>query len=242
MKLRHIECLCLLFGMASFGTALAQDNTIYIDQVGAGSNIDLTQDGSGNIIAGNEAGTSAMKIEGDNSSVSIDTVGDSNKVIGNFIGTTDTTINVDGDTNTLAVDVDPSDIYGGENSDIKIDLDGNNASIDLDIATEDQATGLVLDWTLQGDYFNLDYNIDSNDADSYLDIDGDNVSIAYDADGYDGHTSSITGVGNNIDITIDQQSTLQSDNVTVEFSGSGTTASPATLCISQSDSGTATGC
>ena len=233
--------MCLLFAMTSYNAA-AQDNTIYIDQVGSGSDINLTQDGSGNIIAGSLDGTTAMKIDGDNSAVSISTVGSTNKVIGNIIGTTTTVIDIDGDTNSLAIDVDPTDTYGGDSSDIKIDLDGNSASIDLDIATDDQATGLVLDWTLLGDYFNLDYNIDSNDVDTYLDIDGDNVSIAYDADGYDGHTSSITGVGSNIDITIDQQSTLQSDNVTVEFSGSGTTTTPATLCISQSDSGSATGC
>lgn len=233
-----------LFAMLIMTTsAYAADNLIYIDQVGAGADIDLTQDGDSNIIAGSSDGSTAMKIEGDNSSVSIDTVGDTNKVIGNFIGTTETDINIDGDTNTVNIDIDPDDVYGGQNSNITIDLDGNNATVDLDVATEDSATGFTALWTILGDYFNADVDVDANDVSITLDLDSDNTDFTYDGDGYDGHEVDITGTGNYWDITVEQQSTLQKDSVTIEYSGSGdATTGDATICVSQSDSGTAVGC
>lgn len=241
------KLLCLKFGLVIALTivtrvSIADDNKIYIDQVGSSATINLTQDGSNNVIAGSADGTTAMTIDGNNSTVTIDTVGDSNKVVGNLVGTTTTTINIDGSSNELNVDVDPEDIHGGSDSTISIDLDGDSANIDLNVAENDLATGLNLDWTLLGDYIDISFDVDSTDVDSTLDIDGDSVNINYDADGYAGHTSSVTGVGSYVDITIDQQSTLQADNVTVEYDGSGSANTPSTICISQSDSGTATGC
>jgi hypothetical protein len=50
------------------------------------------------------------------------------------------------------------------------------------------------------------------------------------------------GTTNYWDITVDQQSTLQADSVEIEIEGSGTSTTNNTVCISQSDSGTATGC
>ena len=221
------------------------DNAVYIDQVGSGADIDITQDGSGNKIGANDTDTTKMKIDGTDVTVSIDTVGDTNKVLGNIIGDSNVLdLNVDGDTNTVKIEIDPTDTYGAGSGDFMIDLDGNNNTLDLAVGNNDQATGADVDWTVDGDYNNVAADIDVNNATNAIDFLGSNVTIDIDVDGYDGHSFTLDGVGttNYWNIEVDQQSTLQADSVEVEIEGSGDSTTNNTLCISQSDSGTATGC
>jgi hypothetical protein len=236
--------LVMLF-LVNAGTSRAiADNAVYIDQVGSGVDIDITQDGSGNKIGANGTDNTKMKVDGDNTTLSIDTVGDTNKVLGNIVGTTDMDLDIDGDTNTVNIDIDSTDTYGADNGDYVIDLDGNNNAINLNVGTADQATGADVDWIVDGDYNSVTADIDINNATNAIDFLGSNVTIDYDGDGYDGHSVTIDGVGttNYWDITVDQQSTLQADSVEIEIEGSGTSTTDNTVCISQSDSGTATGC
>ena len=96
------------------------------------------------------------------------------------------------------------------------------------------------EWPSYEEYVVLD--IDVGSFSNIVDWIGDNNTLTYDADGYDGHEMSLTGDGNYWNITIDQQSTLQKDLLSVEVNGDGTSQTNADVCISQSDSGTATGC
>jgi hypothetical protein len=99
-----------------------------------------------------------------------------------------------------------------------------------------------LNWDITGDYNVWDYDIDVNGAISNITSVGDYVNLTYDANGYDGHELDLNVSGNYVDFTILQQSTLQQDTLYLDVQGSGTSLSPSTICISQSDSGTATGC
>ena len=226
------------------GTSLVwADNAVYIDQIGSGVDIDITQDGSGNTIGGSSQDDTKMKISGDNITLSIDTVGSSNSVIGDIIGS-DTVIDLDigGSSNTLNFNIDPSNTFGAAGGDYQIGITGGDNTIDLDIGTADSAGNVDLDWVLDGDFNTMDVDIDSENATNYIDWVGDNSTFNYDADGYTGHSLTFNGSGSYLDIDIEQQSTLQSDNLEIDLNGSGTSTTPSTLCISQSDSGTSTGC
>ena len=62
--------------------ALASDNEIFVDQVGATANIDLEQLGSGNIIGGLTAvaGTmTALDLDGSSMTLDINQIGNNNK-------------------------------------------------------------------------------------------------------------------------------------------------------------------
>ena len=241
-----LQRIFVMLFLVNAGTSLAwADNAVYIDQVGSGADIDITQDGSGNRVSNNANDTTKMKVDGDNINLSIDTVGDTNKVLGDIIGdNTDVDLDIDGDTNTVTIDIDGTDTYGAGSGNVVIDLDGGNNTLDLSIGNNDQATGADVDWIVDGDYNSVTADIDINNATNSIDFLGSNVTIDYDGDGYDGHSMTIDGVGttNYWDIDIKQESTLQSDTLDIQIEGSGDTTTDNTLCIAQSDSGTATGC
>ena len=243
MNTLHKRIFVMLFLVNAGTSPVLADNAIYIDQVGSGVDIDITQDGDGNKIGANDTDSTKMLIDGDNINLSIDSVGDTNKILGNIVGD-DIIIdmNVDGSTNTLNLNIDPTNTYGASNGDYVIDIDGGNNTVDLDVGTNDAAGSLDLDWTLDGDFNAADVEIDVSSGISAIDWTGDENHLDIDVDGYDGHEHTITGSGNYNSLTIEQQSTLQKDSITVDMSGSGTTTTDSTLCISQSDSGTATGC
>ena len=219
------------------------DNAVYIDQVGSGVDIDITQDGSGNKIGANDTDTTKMLIDGNDITFSFDGVGSSNKLLGDIVGDDiNFDMDVDGSSNTLTLSVDPDNTFGASNGDYVIDILGSNNTGDLKVGTNDSAGYLDLDWTLDGDFNDATVEIDVGSATSSLDIAGDNNTLNIDVDGYDGHSHTISGTGSYWNMTIDQQSTLQSDYLGVTFSGSGTAQDTADICISQSDSGTTTGC
>lgn len=243
MNTLHKRIFVMLFLVNAGTSPVWADNAIYIDQVGSGVDIDITQDGDGNVIGANDSDTTKMLIDGDDINLSIDAVGDTNKVLGNIVG--DDIIfdlDIDGNTNTLNLSVDPTNTFGASNGDYVISITGGNNTADLDVGTNDAAGSLDLDWAIEGDFNEADVEIDVGSATSDLDWTGDNNSLTIDVDGYDGHEHTILGSGSYNDITIDQQSTLQKDTLSIEVEGSGTSTTSSEICISQSDSGTATGC
>jgi len=243
MNTLHKRIFVMLFLVNAGTSPVWADNAIYIDQVGSGVDIDVTQDGDGNKIGANDTDSTKMLIDGDDVTISIDAVGDTNKVLGNIVG--DDIIldlDIDGNTNTLNLNVDPTNTYGASNGDYVISITGGNNTADLDVGTNDAAGSLDLDWAIEGDFNEADVEIDVGSATSALDWTGDNNSLDIDVDGYDGHEHTITGAGSYNNLTIDQQSTLQKDTLSIEVTGSGTSTTSSDICISQSDSGTATGC
>lgn len=238
-----------IFAMIFFMTTFAiADNEIYIDQVGAGADIDIKQDGSGNVMGGDEAqlsagAPSAFVLDGLNLNFNAQMIGSSNKLYGSLFGDgINFDLDIDGSSNELNFDNDKDDVYGADNGDYVINISGGNNDLDLDVASLDAADNLDFDLILDGDFNVGDINIDASSLTFNLDVAGDNNNLLYNAEGYDGHYFKMTGVGNYWDIEVNQTSTLQSDSLEVEFSGSGTSTTDATICITQSDSGTATTC
>ena len=221
--------------------AFGADNEIFVEQSGATANIDLEQLGSGNIIGGADASAgsmTALDLDGASMTLDINQIGDSNKFLGDILG--DSLVGFfefDGDSNTFNIQVDPSNTYGADSSNLNVDVTGTSNTFTLDLATADMASSTDLDWIIQGDSNTLDFDIDYDSGTSFVDIDGDSNSVTFDGDGYAGGYFYLDQTGSSRTFNIDQQSTLDNDWLKILSTGSN-----GTVCVVQSDGGTSTSC
>lgn len=221
--------------------AFGADNEIFVEQSGATANIDLEQLGSGNIIGGADASAgsmTALDLDGASMTLDINQIGDSNKFLGDILG--DSLVGFfefDGDSNTFNIQVDPSNTYGADSSNLNVDVTGTSNTFTLDLATADLASSTDLDWIIQGDSNTLDFDIDYDSGTSFVDIDGDSNSVTFDGDGYAGGYFYLDQTGSSRTFNIDQQSTLDNDWLKILSTGSN-----GTVCVVQSDGGTSTSC
>jgi len=217
------------------------DNEIYIDQSGDTANIDLEQLGSSNIVGGLNAvagSMTALDLDGDNLTLILNQIGDYNKFLGDIWADTLTaSFDFDGDSNEFTIQIDPTNTYGADGSNLDIDVIGSSNDFTLDIATNDLASALDLDWIINGDSNVFDFDIDIDSATSYVDIDGDSNTITYDGDGYANGYFYLDQTGNSRTFNIQQQSTLASDWLKIISSGNN-----GTICVIQNDGGTSTSC
>jgi hypothetical protein len=141
----------------------AADNEIYIDQSGNTANIDLEQLGSGNIIGGllSSAGSmTALDLDGISLTLDINQLGDTNKFLGDIYGDSVTGFfEFDGDSNTFTIQADPTNTFGIDNSNYNVDVTGSTNTFTLDTGTTALASGLDLDWIINGDDNTFDFDI-----------------------------------------------------------------------------------
>jgi hypothetical protein len=241
MSVRHTK-FAMMFVISFAAATLAADNEIYIDQIGDGSSIDIVQDGSGNVIGGSTTDTTKMVLNGANMNFSVNQTGSGNTLIGSVFGTSTIDIDVAGSTNDILFDVDKDNTYGAIDGNYLLNITGSNNDLDIDVGSLDTANDLDFDFVLDGDFNTADINIDASSLTFDLDVIGDNNNLLYDASGYDGHKLVVSGSGSYNDIQVNQESTLQTDTLEIDFDGSGTSTTAATICISQSDSGLNTTC
>jgi hypothetical protein len=183
------------------------DNEIYIQQSGATANIDVEQLGSGNLIGGTDA-----------------------------IAGTMTALDLDG-ANTFNIQTDPTNTFGADNSNVNVDVTGGSNTMTLNQATSALASGLDLDWIIQGSDNSITASIDYDGATNYMDIDGSDNTVTFDADGYAGGYFKLEQDGSNRTFNIQQQSTLDNDWLRIISTGSN-----GTICVIQNDGGTSTSC
>jgi hypothetical protein len=231
-----------IFAMMFVIGSVYADNEIYIDQVGDSSVIEIIQDGSGNKVGGSTSDDTKFLLDGDNMDFNANISGGTNNLIGSIIGTSTVDIDVSGSSNDLFFDVDKDNAYGASGGDFVFDLTGSNNELDLDVGSLDTANDLDFDMIVDGDFNAADINIDASSLTFNMDMLGDNNNLIYNGSGYDGHEFVLTGNGSYWDIEISQESTLQTDSLEIDYEGSGTSTTDATICITQSDSGMAHGC
>jgi len=220
---------------------LYADNEVYVDQVGATFNLDIEQLGSSNIIGGATAAAGSMTpldLDGATMTLDINQIGDSNKFLGDITADTFTGFfEFDGDSNTFNIQTDPTNTYGADNGNFNVDVTGGSNTFTLDVATNDLAGTLDLDWIIQGDSNTFDFDIDYDTATNYVDVDGDSNTVNFDGDGYADAFFKLEHDGNSRTFNIDQQSTLASDWLRIISNGNS-----GTVCVIQSDGGTSTSC
>ena len=220
---------------------ITADNEIYVDQSGATANIDLEQLGSSNIIGGlnSVAGTlTALDLDGDSLTLDINQIGDSNKFLGDILADSLTGFfEFDGDSNTFTIQVDPTNTYGADNSDLNVDVTGSSNTFTLDLATTALASTTDLDWIIQGDSNVFDFDINYDTGTSYVDVDGDSNTVNFEGSGYAGGYFYLDQTGNSRTFDITQSSTLALDWLKITSTGSN-----GTVCVVQDAGGTSTSC
>ena len=239
-KMRILIALFLSVGLFA-------DNEIYIDQTGNNAAIDLEQLGSTNIIGGDDATAGSMTkaiLNGTTMILDINQIGSSNKfltdgIIGdNFTGF----FEFDGDSNEWDFSMDTSGLNTADNNDINIDVTGSLNIADIDIAEDDAANYLDIDWIIDGDSNEATVDIDVDYATVYWDILGDSNDITFIQSGYGASSSDakyfyLDLEGSSNTAVIKQQSTLAADWLKIESN-----ASNSNICVIQNDGGTTTSC
>jgi len=219
----------------------AADNEIYIEQSGDTANLDLEQLGSANIIGGlnSVAGTlTPLDLDGSTMTLDINQIGSTNSFLGdiwadNFTGF----FEFDGSNNEFAIQVDPSNTYGADGSDVNVDVTGSSNDFTLDLATSSMASNTDLDWIINGDSNTFDFDINYDGATNYVDVDGDSNTVNFTGQGYAGGYFYLDQTGNSRTFNIQQLSTLDNDWLKILSTGDS-----GTICVIQNDGGTAVGC
>ena len=219
----------------------AADNEIYVEQSGATANLDLEQLGSANIIGGlnSVAGTlTPFDLDGTGMTLDINQIGDTNKFLGDILADSLTGFfEFDGDSNSFTIQVDPTNTYGADSSNLNVDVTGSTNTFTLDLATSAMASNTDLDWIINGSGNTIDFDIDYDGGPSYMDIDGDSNTVSFDGQGYAGGYFYLDQTGSSRTFNIQQQSTLDNDWLKILSTGSN-----GTVCVIQNDGGTAVGC
>lgn len=222
-------------------SVVADDNEIYVDQVGATANIDLEQLGSGNIIGGLLSAHGSMTnfdLDGTSMTLDVNQIGNNNKMLGDINADTFTGLfDFDGDTNSYTIQVDPTNANSADSSNVNVNVDGSTNTMTLDLAKTSLSSGADIDTIIQGNSNTVNIDLDVDSATNYIDFDGDSNTIDYNGDGYAGAYFKIEHDGSTRAFDIDQQSTQDNDWLRVVSDGSG-----GTFCIQQSDQATSTSC
>ena len=237
MNTLKLMTLVLMSSASLYGA----DNEIYIDQSGDSANIDLEQLGSSNIIGGLESTAGSLNpldLDGSSLTLDINQIGDSNTFLGDILG--DNIVgyfNFDGNSNAFTIQVDPTDTYGADGSNLNVQATGDSNTFELNLATSALASNTDLDWIINGSSNTLTFDIDVDGAISYVDIDGDSNTVDYDGDGYADGYFYLDQTGNSRTFNIQQKSTLASDWLKIISNGDS-----GSVCVIQDDNGSAVGC
>ena len=219
----------------------AADNEIYIDQSGATANIDLEQLGSGNLIGGLLAVAGQMTpadFDGGNLTLDVNQIGNTNKFLADVYADSLTAFfEFDGDSNTYTLTIDPDNTFGADSSDLNVVATGSSNTFTLDLGTTGLASNTDLDWIINGDSNTFDFNINYDGATNYVDVDGNSNNINFTGSGYAGGYFYLDQTGNSRTFNIIQSSTLASDWLQINSTGSN-----GTICVVQNDGGVSTSC
>ena len=179
-----------------------------------------------------------LDLDGSTMTLDINQIGSTNSFLGdiwadNFTGF----FEFDGSNNEFAIQVDPSNTYGADGSDVNVDVTGSSNDFTLDLATSSMASNTDLDWIINGDSNTFDFDINYDGATNYVDVDGDSNTVNFTGQGYAGGYFYLDQTGNSRTFNIQQLSTLDNDWLKILSTGDS-----GTICVIQNDGGTAVGC
>ena len=207
-----------LIWLATPAMATSTTNNVYIEQVGSGSTITITQQGLGNEV-GNA--NTATTLSGNGQSVTISQIGSQNTHVVDVEGI-NSTVNsaVAGDNNAVTINCGASGTTACTDSNLTANATGNGNTLNLGMGTK--STGSII---ANGDHNNLSIqstttNMMGATASISATGGGNTVSVSQSGTaGANGYTADVqvTGSSNNIGVT--QSGTVDS-NVSVHSTGS----------------------
>ena len=195
----------LVFGQAA-------TNSIYIDQVGDGSNITVSQQGGTNSV-GSEG--TPVNIQGNNQNITLTQEGASNSIDGvvNNADNVDLAITNTGDNNAVTLNMgDTASIAGSATT---LDVTGSTNTVSLTQGSTSSSSGATQSLTITGDL--------NNDVTNTVTATGDSNAITMLQNGYAGKNVNMALTGNSNDVTINQRSTTNADTLGITSSASNST-------------------
>jgi hypothetical protein len=207
--------------LASSGVmAQSTTNSIYIEQVGDGSIIDLTQKGQGNKI-----GTEQNRIilEGNNQTVTVTQEGNNNSIQGAIVqaDNINTDVTITGDSNTLTYDQGDSASVATSTQTLTVTGDSNELTFNQGTAAS--ATGATQTIEITGDTNTLTSTINADDVVNTKTIAGDNNTITTLQEGTAGKNIEMLLTGNTNTVEIKQSSTTNVDTLKINSTSNGST-------------------
>lgn len=197
------------FGIMAVISALlwgsgAQANDVYIEQVGDGATVTITQDGSSNRIGDN--GTPSI-IKGDANIVTIDQIGSSNTLDMVINGAAVTAIvTTNGSNNTQVINCGTANTASCGSSFIKQQVDGDNNTVTQNLVAASTQYSEIL---ITGDYNTVTHTTSGSGAHSGIitvnggvALGGNTISLTQ--GGTNAQQATITSTGNGNAITVNQ--------------------------------------
>jgi hypothetical protein len=182
----------------------AQANDVYIEQVGDGATVTITQDGSSNRIGDN--GTPSI-IKGDANIVTIDQIGSSNTLDMVINGAAVTAIvTTNGSNNTQVINCGTANTASCGSSFIKQQVDGDNNTVTQTLVAASTQHSEIL---ITGDYNTVTHTTSGSGAHSGIitvnggvALSGNTISLTQ--GGTNAQQATITSTGNGNAITVNQ--------------------------------------
>lgn len=216
------------------GITFAADNSIYIDQTGSNSTIDITQTGTGNVVRGIQgvgtSNTTPAKMSGDASAVDIRQIGSDNVMNLGFTATTaagmgygiDLTYYVTGNSGTATFNINNSGTGTAASNFIDVRQTGNSAGIVLTMTGSKNSFTAV---TSGGASNSITATINADDTINNISMTGGASNTLTQTISSNKATNNITTVGASNGITLTQSGTAGIDGhaFTLNLTGSSNT-------------------
>ena len=214
---------------SSLAYAQSTTNSIFIDQVGNGSTITITQKGQNNRIGSEQE---RVVIEGNNQNITSTQEGNGNLIQGSITqaDNLDITSTVTGDNNTVTYDMGDAASVSGSTKTLVVTGDSNNLTFNQGTAAS--ATGATQNITFTGDTNIYTSTINADDVVNDMTVAGDGNTIAMTQDGTAGKNVEMVLTGSTNNVTVNQKSTTNVDTIKVNSTSTGST-----LVINQCNAG-----
>ena len=187
-------------------------NEIYIEQVGDGLDLDITQDGTDNEFG--DSGGDAI-LTGDDMTFAITQTGNTNKIDATIKGNDYTgTWTITGDSNDIELTCAKAGGVNCETVTLNITNSGDDNTYDIFIGENSDADSLTASFTVTGDNNVFVNNIDGESVNLVVSVDNSNSNVATSANGDE---------GNRITLDIDGNGNAAGHEVLIDITGGGGT-------------------
>lgn len=211
-----------IMAMMTSSLAIAQSttNSIFIDQVGDGSTITITQKGQANKIGSEQ---NRVVIEGNNQTVDVKQEGNNNIIQGSILQADNVNmdVTVTGDNNTLTYDEGDSGSVAGSTKTLAVTGDSN--SMTFNQGTAASATGATQTIAVTGDNNTYTSTINADDVVNTVTVAGDSNAVTMTQDGTAGKNVEMILTGSTNTITVNQKSTTNVDTLKINSTSTGST-------------------
>ena len=214
---------------SSLAYAQSTTNSIFIDQVGNGSTITVTQKGQTNSIGTEQ---SRVVIEGSSQTITSTQEGNNNLIQGSIVQADNVSIDstVTGDDNTVTYDQGGAGSVAGSTKTLTVT--GSSNDLTFHQGTASGATGATQNITFTGDTNTYTSTINTDDVVNDMTIAGDGNTITMVQDGTAGKNVEMVLTGSTNNVTVNQKSTNNVDTIKINSTSTGST-----LVINQCNAG-----